>query len=244
MFNDRVFIITPTYNRRLFLPFLIHQFIYQTYPSELLYLIILDDSDESNSDLFNDLDSNIKSRIIYIHIKEKKTIGTKRNILNNMAKEYGAKYIACFDDDDYYPPNKILFAIQRLKETNYLICGSSEIPIYYTYLNEIYLIGPFFNKIFPGHASNGTLVYDVKYLINHSYNNNDTIAEEKHFLNNFKVKLLQLPYENVILCISHNNNTISKDKLIINKKKLNKSINEIVNDTDLINFYLNLNNII
>lgn len=240
MFCDKVFIIVPTYNRRSFLPILIHQFSYQTYPSDLLNMIILDDSDDSNSDLFENLDHNIKSRIIYIYIKSKKTIGAKRNILNNMAKEYGAKYIACFDDDDYYPPNKISFAIERLKETNYLICGSSEIPIYYTHLNEIYIIGPYYNKLFPGHASNGTLVYDVKYLDYHSYNDNDTKAEEKHFLNNFKIRLLQLPYENVILCISHNNNTIPKEKLI-NNNKLNKSINEIINNDYLIDFYLNLN---
>ena len=47
MFSDKVFIIVPTYNRRSFLPILIHQFSYQTYPSDLLNMIILDDSDDS-----------------------------------------------------------------------------------------------------------------------------------------------------------------------------------------------------
>lgn len=239
MYSDKVIIICPTYERRFFLPTLIYQFSYQTYPKDFLYMIILDDSDNSNIDLFENLDDNIKNRIIYIHDTEKKTIGAKRNILNNMAKKLKANYIVCFDDDDYYPPNKILYAIEQLKKSNYLICGCSELPIYYTNLNEIYIIGPFNNKFYPGHASNGTLIYDIKYLDNHSYNDNDTKAEEKYFLNNFKIKLLQLPYQNVILCISHNNNTINKTKLI-NNNKLNISINEYIKDDNLINFYLNI----
>jgi hypothetical protein len=243
MYNDKVIIICPTYERRHFLPILIYQFSYQTYQKDFLQMIILDDSKNSNIDLFENLDDDIKNRIFYIHDNEKKTIGAKRNFLNNMAKELEAKYIVCFDDDDYYPPNKILYAIEQLKKFNYHICGSSVLPIYYTGLNEIYMIGPFNNKLYPGHASNGTLIYDVEFLNNHSYNDYDTKAEEKFFLNNFKIRLLQLPYQHVILCISHNNNTINKTKFI-NNKKLNININEYINDSYLINFYQNINNYI
>ena len=55
-FTDKVIIITPTYNRRKFLPILIYQFIKQTYPKHLLSIIILDDSDVSNQDIIDNLD--------------------------------------------------------------------------------------------------------------------------------------------------------------------------------------------
>jgi cellulose synthase/poly-beta-1,6-N-acetylglucosamine synthase-like glycosyltransferase len=45
-----VSVITPTYNRRLFLPMLIYLYQQQSYPKNLLELIILDDSFESNED--------------------------------------------------------------------------------------------------------------------------------------------------------------------------------------------------
>lgn len=239
-FNDKVIIITPTYNRRKFLPILIYQFLKQTYPKHLLSIIILDDSDVSNQDIIDNLENDVKSRILYIYNSEKKTIGHKRNILNDMAKSLDAKYIVCFDDDDYYPINKISYAIYELKRTGYLISGSSAMPIYYTHLKKTYLIGPFINKINYGHASNGTLIYDVKYLDNNRYNDSDTKGEERHFLRNYKLSLLQIPYNYVILCIAHNSNTIDKNGIINTEKLIDINISNIINDTYLLEYYLNL----
>ncbi len=72
-----VSVICPTYNRRQFLPNLIHQFNYQTYPQEYMELIILDDSPESNADIIPS-QANIK----YTHLKEKLILGKKRNLIN------------------------------------------------------------------------------------------------------------------------------------------------------------------
>ena len=214
MINNLVIIVTPTYNRRKFLPYLISYFKHQDYPKDLLKLIILDDSNESNQDLILD------DRITYIHSNlEKKPIGEKRNILNNLAKNAGAEYIACFDDDDYYPPDKISYSVNRLKESGYKICGSSTLLIYYPHLDQIYLTEPQLNKIYYGHAFNGTLLYHVNYLNNNSYDDKAEKSEETKFLRNFKVMLLQLPYEKTILCVAHNNNTVSK-KDLVNYSKL------------------------
>jgi glycosyltransferase involved in cell wall biosynthesis len=92
--TDRIVIVCPTFNRRKFLPYLIYQFAYQTYNKNYLTLIILDDSETSNQDLFNTInDLELRSRIIYIHTTNKKTIGTKRNILNSIAKSLNPDYI-------------------------------------------------------------------------------------------------------------------------------------------------------
>ena len=239
-FLNKVTIICPTYNRRQFLPNLIYQFCYQTYPKELLTMIILDDSEQSNEDLFNSLDNDIFARILYLYDKEKKPIGSKRNTLNDIAKSMGCTYIVCFDDDDYYPPDRVEFAIRRLEETGYLIGGSSALPVYYPNLEKIYLIGPFLNKIYYGHATNGTLVYHVNFLDSHKYCDTDTKAEEMKFLNNFKVSLLQIPYEHVMICIAHNSNTVNKYELLGSAKELDLKIEEVIKDLNLLNFYKNI----
>jgi hypothetical protein len=240
IFTDLVYIICPTYNRRKFLKNLINIFSDQIYPSHLLYLIILDDSDNTNQDIIDNLDIDLKCRIIYIYDENKKTIGHKRNILNNLAKDFCAKYIVCFDDDDYYPPYKVAYGVYNLKNSNYLISGSSILPIYYIHLKKIYLYGPFLNKINYGHATNGTLIYDVEYLKNNSYDDNDTSGEEKKFLNNFKVHLLQLNYNYVILCIAHTTNTVDKNNLISSGKLTNYNLECFIENKSILNFYVKL----
>ena len=242
--NDKIIIVCPTFNRRKFLPYLIYQFAYQTYPKHLLTLIILDDSYISNIDLFdtiNDLD--LRSRIIYIHTKTRYTIGAKRNILNSIAKTIHPDYIFCFDDDDYYPPNKVINNIEILKNSNKLIGGIPTILIYYPHLNQIYMFGiknTYFNKLFyDGTASNGTLVYNIKYLDNHVYNDLDTYAEEKTFLDNYRVKLCRFDINSYIL-ISHSSNTVEKLQFLKKGILLEKSLNDYINDKFLLNFYINL----
>jgi hypothetical protein len=245
-YNYKVCIVCPTYNRRIFLPILIYQFNYQDYPKELLQLLILDDSDISNQDIIDNLDDELKSRIIYKYDNNKKPIGQKRNILNKMALENNAEYIVCFDDDDYYPSNRVYYAIDELEKKKYIIGGSSTLLIYYPKIDKIYLVGPFINKINYGHATNGTLVYHIKYLENNSYDDNTSIAEERKFLRNYKIPLLQLDYNNVMICMSHKTNTVDKNilKKNSNAKEIYKNINEYILDDYLLKFYKNLYNII
>lgn len=238
-FSDKVVVICPTYNRRYFLPCLIYQFSYQDYPKDLLHMIILDDSDIPNNDIFYNLNYDLKKRITYIHTKKHRTIGAKRNILNKLASVIKPKYIVCFDDDDYYPKDKISFGINMLKKHNYIIGGSSTMKIYDTKTKDLYTIGPFTN-LYYGHASNGTLIYDIKYLENNRYNDNDKYGEERTFLNNFSVRLLQIPDEHVILCISHQKNTINKSIVIKSSKKLTLKLCDIIKDKYLLNFFSNV----
>lgn len=238
--TDKVVCVCPTCNRRFFFPTMLYQFAYQTYPKQLLDLIILDDSDESNQDIIDNISVLIKNRIHYFYDPIKKSIGQKRNILNQMAIIFGTKYIVLIDDDDYYPSTRIEFAINMLKKSNYLICGTSVLPIYNSITKSVHVIGPFINKFYPGHASCGTLVYDVKYLENHNFNDNDFKAEEKTFLHEFKAFVLQLPYNKVMLCISHKSNTVNKTHLL-NESNLTKlKLQDIITNKLLYNFYSKL----
>ena len=226
-----VVVVTPTYNRKHFLPLLIYQFNYQDYPKELLSLIILDDSDELNEEM-NDLSDK---RITYIYCEEKKTIGEKRNILNRLALGRNVDYIVCFDDDDYYPSDKISYSVKALEESRYSIGGSSKILIYDIFSKVLYENRSLVNRVFPGHASNGTLIYSSKYAEQNSYENDAKYNEEKYFLKNYRVQLLQLDYLKTIICISHNKNTIDKHNL--NLIKHEKTINDYITDRHILDFY-------
>ena len=74
-----VSVLTPTYNRRKFIPYAIKCYEAQTYPKDRMEWIILDDGTDSVEDLFKNLKiPNLR----YIRLDKKHLIGAKRNILH------------------------------------------------------------------------------------------------------------------------------------------------------------------
>jgi glycosyltransferase involved in cell wall biosynthesis len=88
-----VSIITPTFERAQFLPFIAQGVLNQSF-SDFEWLV-LDDSARPSSFMQKLSDP----RVIYEHIGQRTTIGKKRNRLVERAR---AKIIAQFDDDDFY----------------------------------------------------------------------------------------------------------------------------------------------
>jgi len=226
-----VSVIVPTWNRRKFLPNVINQFFYQTYPQEYMEMIIVDDSTESNLDIITKA-SNIK----YHHLSEKLILSEKRNYLNKLAT---GDIIVCFDDDDYYSPDRVTSAVKKLMSSRCLIAGSTTINIYYKELNQIYQFGPYGAN----HATNGTMAYKKEYLLNHSYLSDKHVAEESHFTNSFREPLVQIDPQNVMLCLAHSTNTVDKTQFIPKGKlttfTLEKFFNNNNNNTEMINWIKN-----
>lgn len=222
--------ICPTYNRREFLPHLLYMYDYQTYPADRRELVILDDSPTSNEDIINALPIDKKKNIIYKWLPEKVPLGQKRNMINEMAK---GEYIVCMDDDDYHPPERIAHAITRLASCKALVGGSSKIYVYYTHLGKTVSYGPFG----PGHATNGTMAYHRDYLKTHSYENEATHAEERHFLDEFSKTIAQFDPLKTLLCIAHGRNTWDKNKNLPQAKTYDVPLKKIVKDKRMLEFY-------
>lgn len=221
-----VSVITPTYNRRLFLPILIHLYQQQTYPKSLLELIILDDSIEPNEDLIPKNDKTIR----YYYQKEKITLGEKRNRLNKLAQ---GDVIICFDDDDYHFPERISHSIQRMNSEKTLIAGSSKIIVYYSDIKELHQYGPFSNS----HGTNGTFAYRKEYIKQHQHDSTKNAQEEPSFTNDFSEKMAQLDPEKTIICLSHLTNTFDKKKLLFQPNNaIVKKINKMVRDKKYLDF--------
>ena len=199
-----VSVICPTYNRRRFIPHMISCFLAQTYPQNRMELVILDDGSDKIKDI---VDASGLENIVYLAEDEKMNIGMKRNKLNATAK---GDIIVCMDDDDYYSDERVAHAVKKLMSNPaYLICGSSEIYMYYTDIQKIYKFGPYA----PNHATNGTFAYKRKFLENHKYDETVTHAEETSFLNNYKEPLMQLDPFKVMLVMAHSENTFDKKKM-------------------------------
>lgn len=201
-----VSVITPTYNRRRFIPSLIQCYENQEYRKDRMEWIILDDGQDKVKDLFEEAAKRIPN-IRYIPLEEKLLIGAKRNRLNKEAK---GSIIVAMDDDDYYPSCRVTAVVNAFKSNPKVeLAGSSEIYMYYSDIQKIYRLGPYN----PNHATNGTMAWRKSYADAHTYDETVTHSEERSFLEDYKHPMIQLDPFKVMLVMSHSQNTFDKKKM-------------------------------
>ena len=239
-----VSVVTPTYNRRMFIPTLIDIYRNQTFSKEKMEWLIMDDGRDKVEDLFTEAAKTIPN-IRYIRKDEKMRIGAKRNALNGEAK--GAIIVA-MDDDDYYPPDRVSSVIEAFdKSPKINIAGSSEMNMYYLDTKKLYTIGPYHRS----HATNGTMAWRKSYSDMHKYDEFVTKAEEGTFLQEFKHPMIQLNPLSTILVICHTDNTVDKSELREEHlaqvgtfqskfKECPLKLEDLVKDKNIRDFYLTL----
>jgi glycosyltransferase involved in cell wall biosynthesis len=228
-----VSICTPTFNRRPFIPYMIKCFEKQDYPKDRMEWIIIDDGTDKIGDLVHDI-----PQVKYYAYPKKMCLGEKRNIMHEKSR---GDYIVYMDDDDYYPPERVSHAIEKLlANPNALCAGSSELYIYFKHIRKMYQFGPYGLN----HATAGTFAFRRELLKNHKYNNNASLAEEKEFLKDYSVPFVQLDPFKTILVFSHDHNTFDKRKLLDNPhpdyvKESTKTIDMFIKEGDMRDFYTN-----
>jgi glycosyltransferase involved in cell wall biosynthesis len=231
-----VSVITPTYNRRRFIPALIRCYLSQTYPKDRMEWIVLDDGSDKVEDIFAAaVEKDQLQNFRYLYEDEKKNMGAKRNRLNRESK---GEIIVAMDDDDFYFPERVHAAVQGFKKNpKYELAGSSEIYMYYSDIKEIYKLGPYH----PNHATNGTMAWRRSYASTHLYDEEVTHAEERSFLDNYKHPMLQLDPKKVMLVMSHTENTFDKKKMRDEPnpfvKKTTMKLKDFIRDGELRTFF-------
>lgn len=200
-----VTLVTPTYNRRKFIPWLFECIKAQTYPLERMEWLVFDDGEDKIADILEPLRSSLP-QIRYFSSDTKLTIGQKRNRLNVEAR--GA-IIVVMDDDDYYPPERVAHAVSTLLGKKHQICGSTRNQLYFTDDASIWEVGPYNAN----HATFGTMAYTKEYALSHSCDETVTHAEEIQFTNKYSEPLYQLDPKKVMLVMCHSANTYNKHKL-------------------------------
>jgi glycosyltransferase involved in cell wall biosynthesis len=198
-------VVTPTYNRSKCFAAALDCYLAQTYPLDRREWIILDDGNEPLDEILGR--APVGAIIKYIKVDERMTIGAKRNRLN---AEATGDVIVCWDDDDYYMPERLAHIAQSfMQQPRIDLAGSSLMYIYFQDDGSIWQTGPFG----PTHATAGTLAYRKRYAATHKYDEQVRFAEETSFLENYRWPMIQLDPRKSILCIAHAANTYSKDGL-------------------------------
>lgn len=232
-----VSVVTPTYNRGRFIAASVACYKAQTYPKDRMEWIVLDDGTEKIENEFLELTKDLPN-IRYISLAEKVNIGEKRNRLNQEAR---GDIIVCWDDDDYYYPERVAHAVVKLEgNTKYEVAGSSEMYMGFTDDGTIVRLGPYTPIFGPNHATNGTMAYRKSFAKTHFYDETVTFSEEASFLQKYKVPLVQLDPKKVMFVIAHSENTYGKDKLKQESpfvKRLNLKFKDFIKDKQLCSFY-------
>ena len=225
-----VSVITPTYNRRAFLPALLHIYQSQTFPKEKMEWIILDDGRDKVEDIFKETSiPNLR----YERRDEKMRIGAKRNELNRLAR---GSIIIAMDDDDYYPPDRIQTVVAAFqKNPTIQLAGSSIMHLYHMNTKKIVETGPYGSN----HATNGTMAWRKTYASTHQYDEYVSKAEEQSFLEGYRYPMIQLDPKKTILVMCHGDNTVDKSS-IQKKKETSYTLKDWIKDPFLLDFYTSL----
>jgi glycosyltransferase involved in cell wall biosynthesis len=109
--------IMPTANRRTFVSIAIARFLSQSY--EHKELVILDNGSDSIEDLVP-----VDSRIRYYRETNLRKIGSVRNRACELSR---GDFIAHWDDDDWYPSDRLERQIQQLTANAAELCGTSRL---------------------------------------------------------------------------------------------------------------------
>ena len=233
-----VSICTPTFNRRPFIPYIMKCFDNQDYPKDKMEWIIIDDGTDPIEDIISS-----HPKVKYFKLNKKMSLGEKRNLSH--AKSSG-EIIVYMDDDDYYPSNRVSHAVESLQKNPKILCaGSSELFVYFDHIKQLYKFGPYG----PNHATAASFAFRRKLLNQTSYDTNAAVSEEKHFLKNYTIPMVQLDPLKTILVFSHIQNSFDKKKLLETPnpyvKLSDKNINDLVKEDDLKQFFvIDLNNIL
>ena len=225
-------ICTPTFNRRPFIPFMIKCFEHQTYPNDKIEWIIIDDGTDPIGDLVKHV-----PQVKYYYYNEKMVLGKKRNIMHSKCS---GDIIIYMDDDDYYPPERFSHAVQTLvNNPTYLIAGCSEMHIYFASQQKVYQCGPY--KEF--HSTAASFAFRKELLQQTSFNDDNALAEERHFLKNYTIPLKQLDCLKTIMVFSHKHNSLNKEVLLENPESTKTiesryTVDDFVTNPDLKQFYM------
>ena len=128
----KISILTPTYDRKKFLPIMIHNIKNQSYPKHLIEWVILDSysftGKEAPSLFRNDNEKSLLSSLLgveisYTYAHKMMSIGEKRNWLVKNAKY---DHLINMDSDDLYFDDYIKYSVDFLKKGKYSLIGSPE----------------------------------------------------------------------------------------------------------------------
>ena len=180
----------------------------QTYPSEKIEWVVIDDGVADATDFFSG------PRELYLRCNKRLNIGRKRQFASDIAS---GEFIFFFDDDDLHYPHRVERSVERLQKVGArMVAGNSEMFLADKSTERVVKVGPHHKN----HATAATLAFRKEFLKHSSFRPSDKSGEEMHFLLNWTIPVVQMGCEDTIVALSHDENTVSKSHIF--KKKSNE----------------------
>lgn len=211
----KISILTPTYNRRKFLPLMIHNINSFDYDKNKIEWVICDDHPD-NPLFTGDMLEKTKKEIYpvklkYIYRPQKHLgIGEKRNLL---VKNSTNKVLVNMDDDDIYIPNYIKYSIFTMKKNKVSIVGSNQMLFIYPYHNYKFT---FIQCGAKRQAHEATMVYTKKHWASMGGYNKKGTGEGAGMVDFNEKNCAMTDIMQCMICVCHKDNTCSKDKFVDN----------------------------
>ncbi len=112
--------IMPTRDRRAWVPQAVAGFLRQDFTAA--ELVVVDDGDDEVRDLVP-----ADPRVRYVRLAGRRTVGAKRNEACAMAR---GRLVAHWDDDDWYPRDRLRRQVEALQGSRADLCGTSSLYFY------------------------------------------------------------------------------------------------------------------
>lgn len=168
--------------------------------------IIIDNSTSPAYDWVVAKDMDI---VDYYRVFETHTVGELRNMCIEKALAAGADYVVFWDDDDYYPPERISAGIEALKANPEAdIAASSHMYVLLTKENVLMEVGPFGSS----HGTAATYTIRRRYVEANKFPDKGR-GEEYDFTKQWTANMVQVPAEKTIVVMGHTRNTVNKSDI-------------------------------
>ena len=231
MFNKKIDIIMPNYNKERFLSEAIESVIRQTYKNWKLYII--DDFSSDNSRKI--LKGYKKNKKIKVYLLNKnKGPAFCRNL---GLKKSNARYIAFLDSDDFWKKNKLKNQINFMFKKKYPFTFTDYIPIIQRKkskknLKKTNIINSFSFSSFIKNSSinTSTMILERKYIKNLRFRNLDLLEDyifKCELMKKTKIKFEKLADASAIYRIIEKSRSSQKIYNVYNLWKLNKIYNKL-----------------
>jgi len=210
-YQPNVSILTPTYNRRKFLPLILHNLLHFNYPREKLEWCVLDDGEEKMFATPQDVEEFAKKIspicLTYKTLSEKKQIGNKRNMIVKQAKY---KVVIMMDDDDIYMPNYIKHSLLMMKEKNKKLVGSKDMLLLFP--NHNYNVSKFTGRALR-QIHEATMCFTKKYFKSMGgFKKKVSHGEGSSMIDHNEKNVFSTDITQCMICVVHSENTYNKEQ--------------------------------
>ena len=202
--RPRVSVIIPTtFSRAKFVPLLRRNILCQTYPHELLEVVVAGDTDTRTRQMFAEFFAGLPNiACAYFECDITGNIGRKRNFACGKAKH---KILASMDSDDFYHSSYLEYAVRTMKQKKVSMVACRDMVVFFP------LVSGKMTMVRGGTGHEATFVCTKQHWKTHKYAPTSVGEGVRMISGRF---FNELDIKQVMICFSHESNTYDKRELL------------------------------